>query len=131
MSARIGIIDNGQLKSIFLFNSSKSKELSNYLRQNFKKKESVEELINLGDMNSLGKTIDSCRYFCRDCGDKWEGCTPYVEEANELIDIDTNASPIDRYFIFHKNKWFTCEAYTNNWITITKFINSLKTNKCK
>lgn len=126
MSARIGIIDEGTYKSVYLYNTNKLKVLSETLKQNYKKKESVERLINLGDINSIGKTIDNCVFYSRDKNDSWEGCKPCLEKSNNLEEINTEISPVDYYFTYFQNRWYISKAYEKNWITITKFINSLK-----
>lgn len=127
MSARIGIIEKDVYKSVYLHNTSKLKNLLENLRQNYKKRESVEKLIDLGDINIISKTIDSCIFYNRDKKDPWDGCKPYLEESNSLENININISPVDYYFTYFQNKWYVCEAYKqNSWVTITKFINSIK-----
>lgn len=127
MSIRIGILDENVFKSVYVYNSSQPAKLALTIRQHYKKRDIVDELIALGDISSISKTIKESRYFCRDKGDPWEACVPYDETAASLEDIDIQSSPVDFYFAYFKNKWYVSPSYQENkWITITKFINSFK-----
>ena len=127
MSARIGILDDGIYKSVYLFNTNDVLKLSVNIKQNYKKKDHVVTLINNGDISSLCKNLEKSRFFFRDKGDPWEACVPYDEKAEMLNNIDINSSPVDYYFVFFENKWYVSKSYNeNDWTTLTKFINVLK-----
>lgn len=130
MSARIGILKNGELTTIYLFGKTDLFKTCTLLK-NYKKAVKIEELISYGDLNYLNNTINTCVYFNRDRGEPFEACKPYVEKVNNIDDINTSTSAVDHYFIFcvNKNKWFYCEAFFNEWVEINKVLIKLKKKK--
>ena len=126
MSARIGILQNGILKTSYLFGSTDSKKLSLLLRDNYKKDSEINNLIIEGDISNLTENIETSRFFHRDCNEPWEACQYYSEEINELSDI-SNFSPVDYYFIW-TNKWNVYEVYAEEpkWLSVTKYLTKLK-----
>lgn len=125
MSVRIGILREGRLKTVYLFDETKIKDVCELLNDNFKKISNIEDLIQNGDIVGLGKSVEKSSFYHRDKGEDYELCKPYEEEVNSLEEIDTGRSPVDYYLVWI-NKWNICEAYTNDWTTVTKFLNQLK-----
>lgn len=125
MSVRIGILREGRLKTVYLFNETKIKDICELLNDNFKKISNIEDLIQNGDIVGLGKSVEKSSFYHRDKGEAYELCKPYEEEVNSLEEIDTGRSPVDYYLVW-TNKWNICETYTNDWTTVTKFLNQLK-----
>lgn len=121
MSVRIGIAKNKIVKTVFSTYPNNIMKVSEILNTYYKKDSEIEELINLGDIYELNNNIQLTKFFNRDKGDYEEACKYFIDNVENLKDINTFNSPVDYYIIWNK-KWYICEAYTKNWITLNKFL---------
>ena len=125
MSIRIGTLKHEKLETIFVSYPKDIIKLCNILQNNYTKVSAIDQLIALGDIYNLDKTVESTLFYSRDKGDPIEGCKSYEENTESLTSINTNSSPIDYYLIW-TNKWNICSAYTNDWTSVKKFLNKKK-----
>lgn len=125
MSFRIGILEDDELETVYGFYPTDIEVLCKLLKDNYTKLTSAKKLIELGDIHSVGATVDQTVYYERDKGDPQEACVSYKEEVKNIESINTNASPVDYYLIW-TNKWNIYDSKTSEWTTINKFLNNLK-----
>ena len=84
----------------------------------------IEELVSLGDIHSLKETVDSTVFYHRDKDDPFNLCAPCVEDCSTLDEVDVYRSPVDYYLVW-TNKWNICEVNSENWTSVTKFLNKV------
>lgn len=120
MSARIGIIKDGELKTVYLNYPLSVTALVALLKDNYTKTGSVEKLFDKGDIHTLKSTIEDTVYFV-DKGDPEDAVKPFIEECEDLENVNTDRSPVD-YYVIWTNKWNVCEAYTSQWLSAIKFL---------
>jgi hypothetical protein len=108
MSTRsnIGIeMPDETVKYIYLHHDSDRAAL--ILRDFYKTRDVVEELINLGDLSVLGEDPQDCHAYHRDMGEPWEHVKPFTEadrkEYFEMSDFEyTYLYTIDDEWIVKK-----------------------------
>ena len=71
MSVRIGILREGRLKTVYLFDETKIKDVCELLNDNFKKISNIEDLIQNGDIVGLGKSVEKSSFYHRDKGEAY------------------------------------------------------------
>ncbi len=128
MSFRIGVLEEGELETVYGFYPKRIDTLCEILKNNYPKQIDAKKLIELGDIYSLRESITDTIYYERDKGDPKEACVSYKEKVDNLEAINTNASPVDYYLIW-TNKWNIFNTETSEWTTLNKFLNNLKKKK--
>ncbi|MGL4374057.1 MAG: hypothetical protein ACRCS6_09760 [Turicibacter sp.] len=128
MSFRIGVLSDDELETVYGIYPKNIEVLCQLLKNHYTKQQDAMSLIELGDIFTLKETVDLTKYYERDKGDPKNSCKSYKEKASSLEAINTNASPVDYYFIW-TNKWNVFNTQTSEWTTINKFLNNLKKKK--
>lgn len=66
-----------------------------WLLQNYQDRTKVQALINLGDISSLGNTVEECVAYHRDRGEAWEDVKPDTVSREEYL-----KRPIDVPYLY-------------------------------
>lgn len=128
MSFRIGVLEGGELETVYGFYPSKIVTLCEILKNNYSKQIDAKNLIALGDIYTLKNNVSDTQYYERDKGDPKEACVSYKEKVDNLDSVNTESSPVD-YYIIWTNKWNVFNKETSEWNTLNKFLNNLKKKK--
>lgn len=84
----------------------------------YKTAEQVKELLALGELSCIDKTLETCEAYSRDLGEAWEPPMdfPSVEEYYRNGKFRMSA---DFLYIFDGGKWSGCGIYeTPGWIEL-------------
>lgn len=120
-------IDNVYAKVIFCGSDAYQKDLGAMLKCYYFNEELVEELINNGDVFSVGKFVGEkhnfnkrlknwCNFYGRDRDESnCEACT-------RRINSDWNRAGVERDYLYRDNRWYvrhSCDIVDTDWRILT------------
>jgi len=130
--ARIGVmLDDGTVKQVYCHHDGDVEGVGLTLIENYDSIELAKELINLGDISSLGRVISTNEphsyknpvdgvtvFYGRDRGDT--GIQPYILSIDEWLG---EFSPfIDYLYLFSGGRWWVYDRYEKNgWNNVKSF----------
>lgn len=104
--SRIGILQkDGTVKSIYCHFDGYPSGVGETLMENYDTKEKIEELLNLGDLSSLGLDIEDSIFYNRDREEDWEQVKPANHINEEKFIKDAQGCWAEYAYLFKEDEW--------------------------
>jgi hypothetical protein len=117
----IGInLDNEITKIIYCHWDGYPSGVGQVLVENYNTPSSITDLMGLGDLSSLGETLDQCTAYHRDRKEPWGQVEPRDVNTNEIVSVggDYNA---DYIYIYDENYEWKCLKYDGTQTNILAY----------
>lgn len=113
----IGIKEKDKIEVVYCHNDGYPSNQEPLLKNNYKNKSYIQDLLLQGCMSSLGPDIENCVFYHRDIGEKLAG-----NESCIFDRLEDAEGGCDYMYLFENNKWDTYEYdYKNNeWNNMNK-----------
>jgi hypothetical protein len=108
-------IDNDSYFSVYLHREGYVEYSGLLLQKNYATPERVDQLLALGDMSSLGISIDSCLFYNRDSKESWEQVKPKIRNLQEICSEEW-------VYIWDDTQWLGSESKSFNLIPIQNLL---------
>lgn len=120
--------EKGEIRSIYCHHDGYPEWVGRVLTNYYDTTESIEKLLELGDLSSLGDTLTDCFAYCRDGGEELNPARTFktIQELEDSFDWN------EYNYIFNNGNWYVFKAYESHDYEFTseKLVkNLLKQNK--
>lgn len=115
--SNIGIEENGNVKYVYCHWDGYPSWVGAILKKYYNTEEKVKNLIELGSISSLARSLDETIFYIRDGNEKYSSCKPLTTTIKEYIN---HGDPMIEYlYLYNKdNGWVCYDKYNDEKVDI-------------